>query len=59
MCAQAILEGLCQCVHVGKLMLFFFLYKYCCPVMDLSGSVQLGICSRGRWRWKLFSLGCS
>ena len=24
MCAQAILEGLCQCVHVGKLMLFFF-----------------------------------
>ena len=27
MCAQAILEGLCQCVHVGKLT-FFFLNKY-------------------------------
>ena len=26
MCAQAILEELCQCVHVGKLMLFFFFF---------------------------------
>ena len=28
MCAQAILEELCQCVHVGKLMLFFFFFFY-------------------------------